>query len=55
MDRIIAAEPSYHMMDLFNDYFSDDEEIPESFDEPLYGGRQMAIDASIEFIKNNSN
>lgn len=42
---IIAAEPSYQMQDTFVDSFPNDNEIPESFMEPLYGGKQMAIDA----------
>lgn len=42
---IIAAEPSYQMQDEFNDFFPNDNEIPDSFQEPLYGGKQMVIDA----------
>jgi len=42
---IIAVEPSYQMRDEFDMFFPDDSEMPESFTEPLYGGRQMAVDA----------
>lgn len=42
---IIAAEPSYQMLDVFNDAFPKEEEIPKTINEPFFGARQLAIDA----------
>ena len=42
---IIAVEPSYQMRDEFDYFFPDDKDLPESFTEPLYGGKQMIVDA----------